>query len=167
MIVLLTRNSFLASKIDFVFELEKNTKKSMVAESSNECPYCERTSAECPHCGEIGHVMDGPSNSDIPTTCPHYLCMHCWEEIYRETIDDESLATCPICEINVSNWLICHYGDIEEDENNASEEDENDDINDEETESEEDEIESDQENEDVDNDEERNVKMKSRIVFVD
>lgn len=40
---------------------------------------------ECPICltNFKDTIQDGPWNSDIPTTCRHTLCLHCYENIYH------------------------------------------------------------------------------------
>ena len=51
-------------------------------------------------------LQDGPLNSDIPTDCCHWLCSHCWDQIY-----DNGYLRCPICLEDVSEWLMdrCEY----------------------------------------------------------
>lgn len=60
----------------------------------------------CPICYEPRDYapIDGPSNSDIPTECRHFLCIHCWENIW-----ELGKSECPICRTNVVEWLYSHY----------------------------------------------------------
>jgi hypothetical protein len=64
---------------------------------------------ECPVCYEVDQIIDGPSNSDMETSCPHYLCIYCWEEIYQCHTEEDFPAKCPLCRIDVSDWLTSHY----------------------------------------------------------
>lgn len=63
---------------------------------------------DCPICEQTDFSYDGPWNSDIPTTCTDQICSGCWQQIYDET-DGGFNAQCPICDVDVSEWLLTHY----------------------------------------------------------
>jgi hypothetical protein len=58
----------------------------------------------CLCCKAPVDILDGPMNSYIPTECPHYLNTTCWEELF-----DDGRLECPLCFINVEDWLYSSY----------------------------------------------------------
>jgi hypothetical protein len=58
----------------------------------------------CLCCKNQVDILDGPMNSDIPTECPHFLNTTCWEGLF-----DEGRLACPLCMINVEDWLYSCY----------------------------------------------------------
>ena len=54
---------------------------------------------ECPVCHERPGIWDGPMNSDVPTRCTHWACVHCWAKIAERD------KRCPICREDLSEWI--------------------------------------------------------------
>lgn len=59
----------------------------------------------CGICYEIeGRVFDSPRESEMDSTCLHYLCTECWQSI----LDTEDLR-CPICRVDITDWITNYY----------------------------------------------------------
>jgi len=80
--------------------------------------------------GREALLMDGPSNSDIETTCKHFFYTCCWEEMRQ--IAEYSDILCPLCRVDVTDWLLTHYrlDSKEEDESEEREDNEDEDNDD-------------------------------------
>ena len=61
---------------------------------------------ECPICYESFNEKeaDSPLLSDVPTTCTHWLCKECWQNVAGVN------AECPICRTDLSPWLLKNSG---------------------------------------------------------
>ena len=92
--------------------------------------FCENENNEsccaiCRNTYEETHTpYDGPSNSDIPTRCRHFLCVECWEQVYKVGLDDSGTYKCPFCREDITSWICSHY-QIEDEEEDDEEEEEN------------------------------------------
>ena len=53
-------------------------------------------------------VTDGPSNSDIPTSCIHYFCCTCLHKMFEGKCS--GCISCPVCRENIHEWWYgSHY----------------------------------------------------------
>ena len=70
----------------------------------------------CPICYEENTINDGPMNSDFITDCTHFLCVQCWQEIYKQ--GNGYVYSCPLCREDISEWIIQMYDDYADDSTN-------------------------------------------------
>ena len=71
-------------------------------------------------CLNIDSLFDGTWNVGIHHLgCHCSLCVNCWENVYD--LSDGSVAYCPNCEKDVSEWLFNYYplSDENDDEKEA------------------------------------------------